>query len=111
MIRRPPRSTLFPYTTLFRSATDAGIVRAHPARAQEALAVQPVPALPGLPHGQGGLPMHALGESYFPHLWLAEALLSALGRLCRGPPQAPRGHEVGQLRDWAERERRRPPSP
>src|SRR3712207_8676675 len=24
MIRRPPRSTLFPYTTLFRSAEDAG---------------------------------------------------------------------------------------
>src|SRR5690348_17468966 len=24
MIRRPPRSTLFPYTTLFRSATDEG---------------------------------------------------------------------------------------
>src|SRR5690348_17734279 len=24
MIRRPPRSTLFPYTTLFRSETDAG---------------------------------------------------------------------------------------
>src|SRR3712207_6972206 len=24
MIRRPPRSTLFPYTTLFRSATAAG---------------------------------------------------------------------------------------
>src|SRR5256885_10737215 len=24
MIRRPPRSTLFPYTTLFRSATRAG---------------------------------------------------------------------------------------
>src|SRR3712207_9040702 len=24
MIRPPPRSTLFPYTTLFRSATDAG---------------------------------------------------------------------------------------
>src|SRR2546430_9856507 len=33
MIRRPPRSTLFPYTTLFRSglegeATDAEVVRA-----------------------------------------------------------------------------------
>src|SRR6267154_5529422 len=26
MIRRPPRSTLFPYTTLFRSALRAGIV-------------------------------------------------------------------------------------
>src|SRR6266850_5087831 len=26
MIRRPPRSTLFPYTTLFRSRSDHGIV-------------------------------------------------------------------------------------
>src|SRR2546425_2183160 len=26
MIRRPPRSTLFPYTTLFRSTTTAAIV-------------------------------------------------------------------------------------
>src|SRR2546425_5368238 len=26
MIRRPPRSTLFPYTTLFRSPGDAGVV-------------------------------------------------------------------------------------
>src|SRR2546426_6328933 len=26
MIRRPPRSTLFPYTTLFRSWRDAGFV-------------------------------------------------------------------------------------
>src|SRR2546421_3098107 len=31
MIRRPPRSTLFPYTTLFRSAlTDSGAARAVP---------------------------------------------------------------------------------
>src|SRR5256885_10534100 len=28
MIRRPPRSTLFPYTTLFRSASDRGLSRA-----------------------------------------------------------------------------------
>src|SRR2546422_6832199 len=27
MIRRPPRSTLFPYTTLFRSARDQAAVR------------------------------------------------------------------------------------
>src|SRR2546428_10273995 len=27
MIRRPPRSTLFPYTTLFRSAASAGLAR------------------------------------------------------------------------------------
>src|SRR3712207_8197266 len=29
MIRRPPRSTLFPYTTLFRSGDDPGIVGVH----------------------------------------------------------------------------------
>src|SRR3712207_7838955 len=27
MIRRPPRSTLFPYTTLFRSLSSAGVAR------------------------------------------------------------------------------------
>src|SRR2546422_7987020 len=27
MIRRPPRSTLFPYTTLFRSPTSFGLVK------------------------------------------------------------------------------------
>src|ERR1035438_5365281 len=31
MIRRPPRSTLFPYTTLFRSLTSWAIPRAAPA--------------------------------------------------------------------------------
>ena len=30
MIRRPPRSTLFPYTTLFRSAAQAGAPSAVP---------------------------------------------------------------------------------
>src|SRR3712207_8136646 len=35
MIRRPPRSTLFPYTTLFRSRTPPrGGVRGHPRRAR-----------------------------------------------------------------------------
>src|SRR3712207_8134679 len=32
MIRRPPRSTLFPYTTLFRSDADAGRGRRDSAR-------------------------------------------------------------------------------
>src|SRR2546421_3398026 len=30
MIRRPPRSTLFPYTTLFRSGTDDDVVPTTP---------------------------------------------------------------------------------
>src|SRR2546422_3680293 len=35
MIRRPPRSTLFPYTTLFRSRSDAQLVaRMSPATAR-----------------------------------------------------------------------------
>src|SRR2546429_6337167 len=30
MIRRPPRSTLFPYTTLFRSVSERGLLLAQP---------------------------------------------------------------------------------
>src|SRR5256714_9769248 len=33
MIRRPPRSTLFPYTTLFRSKTRDGLIRVRNIRA------------------------------------------------------------------------------
>src|SRR2546422_5987494 len=33
MIRRPPRSTLFPYTTLFRSSDSRHVERAAPSRA------------------------------------------------------------------------------
>src|SRR5256885_12276511 len=51
MIRRPPRSTLFPYTTLFRSAGCADVSGPHvPARELEALPVLPparVAAEPG----------------------------------------------------------------
>src|SRR5690348_17510076 len=34
MIRRPPRSTLFPYTTLFRSRRTQRVDASHPARNQ-----------------------------------------------------------------------------
>src|SRR3712207_7232784 len=40
MIRRPPRSTLFPYTTLFRSVRGARVVRDHVARAEAQLLEQ-----------------------------------------------------------------------
>src|SRR5256885_13797585 len=54
MIRRPPRSTLFPYTTLFRSQISArgrgagGIVRAveqHQARALSHRRARPLPVI------------------------------------------------------------------
>src|SRR5690348_17913898 len=42
MIRRPPRSTLFPYTTLFRSDEAAGALRVHRIPAGGGPAVLPV---------------------------------------------------------------------
>src|SRR3712207_8062360 len=60
MIRRPPRSTLFPYTTLFRSVGRAE-------RQEEQDAVQralrlPVPAEQGAQVGQGpGQPVDRVG--------------------------------------------------
>src|SRR3712207_9406904 len=47
MIRRPPRATLFPYTTLFRS-------RAHAERATAVLRVADPPAPRGTAHAGGG---------------------------------------------------------
>jgi hypothetical protein len=44
MIRRPPRSTLFPYTTLFRSSVDPA-----PVMPAEALAVATVAIPPTVP--------------------------------------------------------------
>src|SRR5689334_23999877 len=38
MIRRPPRSTLFPYTTLFRSKASFASIRSRSATVQPALA-------------------------------------------------------------------------
>src|SRR3712207_7375741 len=52
MIRRPPRSTLFPYTTLFRSA--GGVERARHGRLQQAVtrARDRVPRRAHLPLGR-----------------------------------------------------------
>src|SRR5438270_4144124 len=56
MIRRPPRSTLFPYTTLFRSPEDpaVGMFRALDAlagaRGAPAPAAQRAPAVAGAPN-------------------------------------------------------------
>src|SRR3712207_8619420 len=48
MIRRPPRSTLFPYTTLFRSGTTSVA-----GEAATSVAASPVSG----PEGRGGLPL------------------------------------------------------
>src|SRR5256885_15599334 len=46
MIRRPPRSTLFPYTTLFRSETSGGIFRTTVCASSEVLNAKPGCAFP-----------------------------------------------------------------
>src|SRR5256886_10580233 len=46
MIRRPPRSTLFPYTTLFRS----DVTR------------EPIPVQPTVHYNMGGIPCNYRGE-------------------------------------------------
>src|SRR6267143_7043021 len=75
MIRRPPRSTLFPYTTLFRSRGEAsGDERRH----------IPVP------------PSHILS--------LGGPLAGARGRCCGGPERVGRGRSPrGELRHLARR--------
>src|SRR2546425_3919722 len=50
MIRRPPRSTLFPYTTLFRSAAVRGGARRRDGRAHVACGVQHGPGAVRLAH-------------------------------------------------------------
>src|SRR3712207_7238652 len=52
MIRRPPRSTLFPYTTLFRSA--GGGRRRGPGRDRQDHPAAPVPASAPRGAGDGG---------------------------------------------------------
>src|SRR2546422_7447627 len=55
MIRRPPRSTLFPYTTLFRSREAARHVR--PPLGMDERAAR-LPGLPHVRHRRQRLPLH-----------------------------------------------------
>src|SRR3712207_7468429 len=61
MIRRPPRSTLFPYTTLFRSGVDERLAGEAEAARLEGVSAQPLgvanvrpDAVEGLDVGAGG---------------------------------------------------------
>src|SRR5258705_4269649 len=62
MIRRPPRSTLFPYTTLFRSAAPAG--PGAPSRVHGGDGGAFRPRLPGLDRKSTRLESSHLGISY-----------------------------------------------
>src|SRR2546426_945460 len=57
MIRRPPRSTLFPYTTLFRSRTPRRRRSSSPSRWTSDVATASHRALPGAARSGGGHPL------------------------------------------------------
>src|SRR3712207_8373811 len=78
MIRRPPRSTLFPYTTLFRSHQRA------------ALRDVEVETLPGVVLGHKNIPVNSVG-CYVPggkYPLLASAHMSVLTAKVAGVPRS-----------------------
>ncbi len=62
------------------------------------VAAQPLAALPRLPGGQGGLPVHRLGDPQLLPLRLAAPLLPDERRLRPHVPPAHRGDRLGQVR-------------
>src|SRR3712207_8891556 len=59
MIRRPPRSTLFPYTTLFRSETNVLVCSKH----ESAHSSSPTTSVPPIRRGPSS---HRWGSSTYP---------------------------------------------
>src|SRR2546426_12846189 len=90
MIRRPPRSTLFPYTTLFRSRGQIGLEHLEtPAveRGEGACAPRQVDG--------GALLLTRLGQEQraVGEVESSEAVAARDRRAARLPPQPPRDHE------------------
>src|SRR2546422_10795016 len=94
MIRRPPRSTLFPYTTLFRSALDLlppestqhQVVAARVEELSRALDRAPTPAAtrPGSRWGKGAAGLGALGALLAKFKFALVFVLTKIGRAsCR----------------------------
>src|SRR3989454_11687251 len=110
MIRRPPRSTLFPYTTLFRSVIDVPASRpdllCHKGVARELGASLGVPVkLPEIPGGQS---VSRLGHVYPPiRLSALQGVVDGVEVRLEDPEGAPRymiavirGVQVGQSPAW-----------
>src|SRR2546422_863749 len=125
MIRRPPKSTLFPYTTLFRSPDDVGQVREvlHPLRVGERLIDEPAGARrvhgellgggdTGEEQGQRGTGRHATDPIHGEVLACRERVplrYARTGRIVRARPRSPSADPrnaaagSGASRSWSSR--------
>src|SRR2546430_15601700 len=81
MIRRPPRSTLFPYTTLFRSSGSMGRSSAAPVKARRVIDEQPVLKRSGGRHLRDEIDQRAIVRHMRLHVGMRPI----------GPPQDPVG--------------------
>src|SRR5256886_12721264 len=84
MIRRPPRSTLFPYTTLFRSLADRGRRRRIPS-------LQQCHEVAQLREPQVG--RNPVGKGWRDPVQQVVALPGRVARPCGSPPPLPGGPE------------------
>src|SRR3989475_11203677 len=90
MIRRPPRSTLFPYTTLFRSRSWAS----RPSKGASTAPSEPPPgrvarAEPALERRSPRRALSLIGERRYPTLARAGLALPPLRALLWAPPPRP----------------------
>src|SRR5439155_21450922 len=126
MIRRPPRSTLFPYTTLFRSVSIAGtslgamVTRgsdpswfsAEPTydddRGRVGAALVPSRAHAEVDHRAGGVPS---GDRLSAHVRASRAPGPVLRRYARRREDLVRAHEQPGVVQRSPRARRRPARP
>src|SRR2546426_6915006 len=98
MIRRPPRSTLFPYTTLFRSAQDSGWRAADDLRGRRADAGHGVRERRGRGEPRGG---HVRSEEH------TSELQSPCNLVCRLLLEKKKSHTT-DYRDVHSQKRTRP---
>src|SRR5258708_21466029 len=97
MIRRPPRSTLFPYTTLFRSGLERGHLDRQLGRAFDVLHVFELPALQLSAIGKVGVLDRKSTRLNSSHQIISYAVFCLKKKKPRTEPYTRRAHIVERL--------------
>src|SRR2546429_233078 len=98
MIRRPPRSTLFPYTTLFRSASSWATIQAPPCRRWARRAVGPWSARSAMRKSRRFRSSRGYQLHQAPELQTTERRTSSSGRPPRSSPTLARARRPPSTR-------------